>query len=109
VINSVSLTHAYAPFRPDIGGAKWRNTDISALNIYISSDVPYDVVRFVLRARDLWNSLQIVHFNIVTDPNSAKIIIRYDPTICGGSTALVVDSPERYIKSAIVTIGLLHV
>jgi len=105
VINGVPLAYAYAPFRPDAGGPKWRDTDISALNIYIDSNVPYNVTLFVWRARDLWNSLQIVHFNTVTDPSLAKINLTYDPTICGGWTALTVDSPEKYIISATVAIG----
>ena len=35
ISSSMIYVHAYAPYRPDGGGPKWRNSDIPFLYIYI--------------------------------------------------------------------------
>ncbi len=105
MIGNMIHVYAYAPYRPDSGGPKWRNSDVSSLYVYMNSAVPSSVKGFVYRARDLWNSLGIVRFTLTSDSSLAKINMTYDSDICGGWTAVYTDSPEKYIIYAEVTLG----
>ena len=104
-ITKVMYVHAYAPYRPDSGGPKWRDSDISLLYIYVDSSVPYAVKRFIYRAKDLWNSLGVVRFVLTNDLNLAKIRVMYDSSLCGGWAIVYTSNPEKYIIYAEIALG----